>query len=97
MRIGKYYCFNEYKLTEKPSWKTFLRCERQTLYRLPQSGAMVFSFHTYRYPIQEIKDEGSAEDLATAIDGVESGSIPEMAVYKRVPAWGEAIKEFLRS
>ncbi|KAG5287455.1 DUF3445 superfamily domain-containing protein [Histoplasma capsulatum G186AR] len=85
------------KLKDVDLDNTFLRCERQTLYRLPQSGAMVFSFHTYRYPIQEIKDEGSAEDLATAIDGVESGSIPEMAVYKRVPAWGEAIKEFLRS
>ncbi|EGE83393.1 hypothetical protein BDDG_06337 [Blastomyces dermatitidis ATCC 18188] len=85
------------KLKEVDLDNTFLRCERQTLFRLPQSGAMVFSFHTYRYPIQEIKDEGSAEDLAAAIDGVSEGSIPEMAVYKRIPAWGEAIKEFLRS
>ncbi|OJD26666.1 hypothetical protein ACJ73_01949 [Blastomyces percursus] len=85
------------KLKEMDLDNTFLRCERQTLFRLPQSGAMVFSFHTYRYPIQEIKDEGSAEDLAAAIDGVGEGSIPAMAVYKRIPAWGEAIKEFLRS
>ncbi|PGH35179.1 hypothetical protein GX50_01991 [[Emmonsia] crescens] len=87
----------QHKLKELDLDNTFLRCERQTLYRLPQSGAMVFSFHTYRYPIQEIKDGGSAEDLATAIDGVKEGSMPEMAVYKRIPAWGEAIKEFLRS
>ncbi|EEP82556.1 predicted protein [Uncinocarpus reesii 1704] len=76
---------------------TFLRCERQTLYRLPTSGALVFSFHTYRYPIQQIKDEGSAEDLALAIDGFEAGNVPLMARYKRVPAWGEAVKEYLRS
>ncbi|OJD15775.1 hypothetical protein AJ78_03993 [Emergomyces pasteurianus Ep9510] len=85
------------KLKELDLDNTFLRCERQTLYRLPQSGALIFSFHTYRYPIQEIKDEGSAEDLATAIDGVTEGSTPDMAVYKRIPAWGEAIKGFLRS
>ncbi|OAX80189.1 hypothetical protein ACJ72_05486 [Emergomyces africanus] len=85
------------KLNELDLDNTFLRCERQTLYRLPRSGALIFSFHTYRYPIQEIKNEGSAEDLATAIDGVTEGSIPDMAVYKRIPAWGEAIKEFLKS
>ncbi|TPX19670.1 hypothetical protein DIZ76_017462 [Coccidioides immitis] len=77
--------------------KTFLRCERQTLYRLPTSGALVFSFHTYRYPIQQIKEEGSGEDLAAAIDGFEAGSTPLIGRYKRVPAWGEAVKAYLRS
>ncbi|EEH19998.2 hypothetical protein PABG_02257 [Paracoccidioides brasiliensis Pb03] len=85
------------KLEELDVDNTFLRCERQTLYRLPQSKALVFSFHTYRYPIQEIKHEGSGEDLVTAIDGVEEGSMPQMAGYKRIQAWGDAVKEFLRS
>ncbi|EER26447.1 hypothetical protein CPC735_006190 [Coccidioides posadasii C735 delta SOWgp] len=76
---------------------TFLRCERQSLYRLPTSGALVFSFHTYRYPIQQIKEEGSGEDLAAAIDGFEAGSTPLIGRYKRVPAWGEAVKAYLRS
>ncbi|KAI1979425.1 hypothetical protein LOZ51_004200 [Ophidiomyces ophidiicola] len=77
--------------------KTYLRCERQTLYRLPTSGALIFSFHTYRYPIREIKAEGSGEELALAIDGFKEGSTPLMARYKRVTAWGEAVKEYLRS
>ncbi|PGH18047.1 hypothetical protein AJ79_00673 [Helicocarpus griseus UAMH5409] len=85
------------KLEELDMDDTFLRCERQTLYRLPQTKALIFGFHTYRYTLQEIKDEGSGEDLATAIDGVSEGSIPQMADYKRIPALGEAVKEFLRS
>ncbi|KAK2732947.1 hypothetical protein FQN57_002432 [Myotisia sp. PD_48] len=74
---------------------TYFRSERQTLYRLPISGAVVFSFHTYIYPIKQIKEEGSGEDLAAAIDGVEAGSVPEMDRYKRIPVWGNAIKEYL--
>ncbi|EFQ99647.1 hypothetical protein MGYG_02660 [Nannizzia gypsea CBS 118893] len=76
---------------------TFLRCERQTLYRLPKSGAIVFSIHTYRYPIRQLKEEGSGDDLAAAIEGIENGNVPLMAEYKKVPAWGEAVKEYLRS
>lgn len=74
-----------------------LRCERQTLYRLPDSGALVFSLHTYRYPLRQIKDAGSGEDLAVAIDGIPDGSVPRMAKYKRIPVWGEAVKAYLRS
>lgn len=77
--------------------QTFLRCERQTLYRLPKSGAIVFSIHTYRYPIRQLKEEGCGEDLAAAIEGLEDGNVPLMARYKRVPVWGEAVKEYLRS
>ncbi|KAB8202882.1 hypothetical protein BDV34DRAFT_144786 [Aspergillus parasiticus] len=76
---------------------TVLRCERQTLHRLPQSKGLVFAFHTYTYPIQMIKDEGLGEDLAAAIDGLKEGNVPEMHWYKRGPVWGEAVKEFLRS
>ncbi|EHY53638.1 hypothetical protein HRR83_003853 [Exophiala dermatitidis] len=77
--------------------KTFLRCERQTLHRLPKSQALVFAFHTYLYPIQRIKDEGLGEELATAIDGLKSGNAPQMHFYKRGAVWGEAVKRYLRS
>lgn len=77
--------------------QTFLRCERQTLHRLPHSKALVFAFHTYTYPIQQIKDEGLGEELATAIDGLKEGNVPEMHFYKRGSVWGEAVKAFLRS
>ncbi|THC99939.1 hypothetical protein EYZ11_000637 [Aspergillus tanneri] len=76
---------------------TVLRCERQTLHRLPRTNALVFAFHTYIYPIQTIKDEGLGEDLATAIDGLKEGNVPGMHWYKRAPLWGEAVKKFLRS
>ncbi|KAL4892383.1 hypothetical protein BDV59DRAFT_193880 [Aspergillus ambiguus] len=76
--------------------KAFLRCERQTLHRLPTSGAIVFAFHTYLYPIQDIKAEGSGEDLALAIDGLERGSVPEIYKYKDGEKWGHAIKDYLR-
>ncbi|KAJ5792817.1 uncharacterized protein N7503_008795 [Penicillium pulvis] len=77
--------------------QTVLRCERQTLHRLPESKAVVFGFHTYTYPIRQIKDEGLGEDLAVAIDGLKKGNVPAMHAYKRGDYWGEAVKRFLRS
>ncbi|KAH1489131.1 hypothetical protein LV164_008305 [Aspergillus fumigatus] len=76
---------------------TVLRCERQTLHRLPRSKALVFAFHTYTYPLQTIKEEGLGEELATAIDGLKAGNVPGMHWYKRGSVWGEAVKHFLRS
>ena len=78
------------------SLKTLLRCERQTLHRLPVSKALVFTIHTYVYPVRQIKDEGSGEDLANAIEGLKKGNVPEMHVYKKGDVWGEALKDFLR-
>lgn len=77
--------------------KTFLRTERQTLHRLPKSKTLVFAFKTYTYPIQQIKDEGSGEALAEAIDGLKGGNVPGMHFYKRGAVWGESVKRFLRS
>ncbi|OMP85859.1 hypothetical protein BK809_0002071 [Diplodia seriata] len=74
-----------------------LRSERQMVHRLPKTGAIVFSFKTYLYPIAEIKAEGLGEELATAIDGLKLGSVPEFHWYKRAPVWGEVVKEYLRS
>ncbi|KAL4978221.1 hypothetical protein BDW66DRAFT_22372 [Aspergillus desertorum] len=76
---------------------TFLRCERQTLHRLPKTKALLFAFHTYTYPIRNIKEEGLGEELALAIDGLKGGSVPEIYGYKNGPYWGDAVKAFLRS
>ena len=77
---------------------TFMRCERQTLHRLPKSKGLVFAFRTYLYPIREIKEvDGLGEELATAIDGLKEGSVPGMHFYKRGAVWGEAVKRYLRS
>ncbi|KAK4570173.1 hypothetical protein LTR86_002253 [Recurvomyces mirabilis] len=77
--------------------KCWLRCERQTLHRLPKTKALVFAFKTYMYKLSEIKEEGLGPDLADAIEGLGLGNVPEMEVYKRGVVWGEKIQEYLRS
>lgn len=76
--------------------KTVVRCERQTLHRLPRTGALVFGFKTYVYPIQQIRNEGNGHILAEAIDGLGRGTVPKITVYKRQVVWGEKVKAFLR-
>ncbi|KAF2644836.1 hypothetical protein P280DRAFT_487347 [Massarina eburnea CBS 473.64] len=76
--------------------ETVMRCERQTVHRLPKTGAVVFAFKTYQYGIEELRDEGVGEELATAIDGLGEGNVPEILVYKRQVVWGEKVKKFLR-
>jgi hypothetical protein len=74
-----------------------LRCERQTLMRLPSSGALVFAFKTYLTSLEEVKDEGNGEALAEATEGFLKGSVPEMDTYKRAVVWGDLVREFLRA
>jgi hypothetical protein len=73
-----------------------LRCERQTLMRLPGSGALVFGFKTYVTSLGEVREEGNGEALAEATEGFAKGSVPEMETYKRAVVWGEVVREFLR-
>ncbi|KAB2577172.1 hypothetical protein BFW01_g2316 [Lasiodiplodia theobromae] len=75
-----------------------LRCERQTLHRLRDNDdTLVFAFKTYQYPLQDVKEEGSGEELAQAVEGLSKGSVPRMAFYKRQVVWGEVVKEYLRA
>lgn len=74
-----------------------LRCERQTLHRLPKTKALVFAFKTYLYTLAEVKEEGLGPVLAEAIDGLAKGSVPDMAFYKRGVVWGDKVKEYLNS
>lgn len=79
------------------SRQTFLRVELQTLTRLPRTGAILFGFKTYLYPIQEIKDEGSGPQLADAIEGLAVGNAPSMPMYKKSVHWGPAVCKYLRA
>ena len=74
--------------------QTFLRCERQLLHRLPNTKALVFNFKTYLYAIREIKEEALDPKLADAIEGLRTGSVPQMWFYKRGVVWGEKVAEF---
>jgi hypothetical protein len=73
-----------------------LRCERQTLMRLPSSGALVFAFKTYVTSLGEVREEGNGEALAEATEGFKKGSVPEIDTYKRAVVWGGLVREFLR-
>lgn len=74
-----------------------LRCERQTLHRLPETGALVFAFKTYQYKLQEVKEHDDGPILAEAIEGLAKGNTPDMHFYKRGVVWGEKVAEYLRS
>lgn len=74
-----------------------LRCERQTLHRLERTGALVFGFKTYLYPLGAVRGEGSGEEMAEAVEGLWKGSVSGMAIYKRGVVWGKRVCEFLRA
>lgn len=71
----------------------FLRVERQCLTRLPNTQAVLFSIRTYLTPLTQLVHEQCIHDLIPAIDALP----PPMAQYKRRPAWGNAVKQFIRS
>ncbi|EFQ35552.1 uncharacterized protein GLRG_10696 [Colletotrichum graminicola M1.001] len=77
--------------------KACLRQELQTLTRLPETGAILFSFKTYLTPIEQIKNEGYGLQLADAIEGLKYGNAPGMWVYKGAARWGKSVCEYLRS
>jgi hypothetical protein len=47
------------------------------------------------YPLQQFKDDGEAEGLASAIEGLKKGNVPQIWTYKRAGVWGEKVLEFL--
>ncbi|KAL8705136.1 MAG: hypothetical protein Q9201_001739 [Fulgogasparrea decipioides] len=70
----------------------YLRVERQTLTRLPESKASVFSIRHYVTAFEEVKKEGNGEHLADAIQ-----TMPEkLGYYKRRPFWQRDVDAFLR-
>ncbi|KAI5463553.1 hypothetical protein BGZ63DRAFT_381716 [Mariannaea sp. PMI_226] len=77
--------------------KTFLRTELQTLTRLPKTRAILFSFKTYLYSVQQIKDEGLGPAFADAVEGLGRGNAPGMWTYKSAVRWGKRVCEYLRS
>ncbi|PTD05027.1 hypothetical protein FCULG_00001181 [Fusarium culmorum] len=76
---------------------TFLRIELQTLTRLPKTGAILFSFKTYLYPVRQIKEEGLGSAFADAIEGLSKGNAPGMWTYKSAVRWGSSLMDYLRS
>jgi hypothetical protein len=78
-------------LTVSPSTLR-LRTERQTLRRLPKSGAVVFTIRTYTFPVTELATErGVPARMASAIR-----SWPEdVAKYKAQVRYRDVLLEYL--
>ncbi|KAI4255811.1 MAG: hypothetical protein L6R42_006549 [Xanthoria sp. 1 TBL-2021] len=71
----------------------YLRVERQSLVRLPDTKAIVFCVRHYITPLEEIKREGNGRLLADAVR-----SMPEkLGYYKRRPFWQRDVENFLRA
>lgn len=70
----------------------FLRVERETLRRLPQSGGILFTIRTYINPIGDVPPEAAAR-LADALDALPEG----VTDYKKLTEVGPAIVEWLRT
>ncbi|KXJ91531.1 hypothetical protein Micbo1qcDRAFT_163287 [Microdochium bolleyi] len=92
--------------------KAFLRCELQTTTRLPgATGAVLFSFKTFMYPLPELREEEAEAEaeseggrpgrlgpqLADAIEGLRDGNAPGMWTYKGAVRWAGPVCEYLRS
>lgn len=72
--------------------KVWLRVERQTLRRLPASGAVLFGIRTHLYTVGRLAaDPRVAGDLASAVRGLPE----EMALYKSIPPFRSALLEYL--
>lgn len=69
-----------------------IRSERQTLRRLPRTGAIVFGIHTYLYKVQDlVRERGVAGRLASAIRSWPEG----VATYKGREMYGDVLVGYL--
>lgn len=70
----------------------FFRTERQTLARLPQTGAVLFTVHTYRTPLDTLaRDPAWARQFLAVLDGAS----PALLTYKGVTPIEGALREYL--
>lgn len=75
--------------------KCFLRCEKQCVTRLPETGAIMMIIRTYVTSLMKLRMDLNDEEKDTfceAIDGI-SG---DLAIYKRKVVWGNAVKKFIK-
>jgi hypothetical protein len=70
----------------------FLRVERQTLSLLPASGTVLFSIRIHRYPLARI---AARPAVAAALHGAVQALPVEMAAYKSIPPFREALLGYL--
>lgn len=69
------------------------RSERQTLTKLPELGAVVFTIRTYLHPMCEIKKE--PKEVAERLVGAIRGFPDDISQYKRSGEWGPPVIRYL--
>lgn len=77
---------------ENAGRRVFLRCERQTLCRLPASGAVVFGIRTHQQPLASL---GARPEAAARLAGLLRSAPPDLARYKSLPVFAEAVEAHL--
>lgn len=70
----------------------FLRVERQTLSLLPASNTVLFSIRIHRYPLARIAAQPA---VAAALLGAVQALPAEMAAYKSIPPFRDALLTYL--
>lgn len=68
-----------------------IRHERQTLRRLPRTGAILFLVRTYLTPLTDLEDD--PESVKAFLDSVRAMP-PEMAKYKARQVWGPVVEQW---
>lgn len=69
----------------------FLRVERQTLRRLPRTGAVLFTIRTHLRPVAAVAGQGHAARLADAVRGLP----PDVARYKGIDRFAGPLLAYL--
>ncbi len=72
----------------------FVRVERQTLRRLPETGGLVFTIRIWRHPLAALLAE--PERLA-AFARAWRGAAPDFIAYKHLAAYAPLVEAFLRA
>ncbi|OKL56284.1 hypothetical protein UA08_08456 [Talaromyces atroroseus] len=80
------------RLPEPPKIEDIrIRHERQTLRRLPRTGAILFLVRTYIMPLTDLRDD--PDSLRAFLSSVRAMP-PNMAKYKGRPVWGETVERW---
>ena len=90
---GKWRTAHDATITERNAGdRLFLRVERQTLRRLPVTGAILFGIRVHVYPLaRAVTEPGNAAALASAVRELPA----EMAHYKSLPMFQAALLGWL--
>ena len=90
---GKWRTAHDATITEQNAGdRLFLRVERQTLRRLPVSGAVLFGIRVHVYPLAVAV---SAPEIAAALAAAVRALPAEMAHYKSLPMFQSALLAWL--